>query len=122
MRGNHVALQLNLSRKLAVIFSAISIIAASTLTVIYTSVTAFEAASDHTVRTYQVIEAINEAEIAISRQEGRLRGYLMTGDQSYADGYREDGKLVTQFLNSAKELNRATVRRLLDDLERTATT
>jgi methyl-accepting chemotaxis protein len=94
--------KLPLSRKLAAVFATLSVIAGATLGVIYHSMHVLSDTDDSIFYTYEVMRSVSNAEFFLNRQEARMRGYLITGESSYADGYKEDAMSFAQAIGKAK--------------------
>jgi CHASE3 domain sensor protein len=79
--------RLKLSRKLAVIFAVLSIIAGVTLGVIYIHINNMDEADEALVRGYQVVIGIERSATAMSNAQSSMRAYLLTGDAQFPDLY-----------------------------------
>jgi methyl-accepting chemotaxis protein len=80
--------RLKLSRKLAVIFAVLSIIAGVTLGVIYIHINNMDEADEALVRGYQVVIGIERSATAMSNAQSSMRAYLLTGDAQFPDLYK----------------------------------
>src|SRR5262245_47722253 len=95
--------KLSLSRKLAAIFAAISIIAGVTLTVIAFRVADLDEADDVVDHTYKIIVDVQTATTAMVNQQSGLRGYLLAGEDKFLEAYRRGGADFAAATAEAKE-------------------
>ena len=111
--------KLSLSRKLAVVFAAISIIAAVTLSMLHLRVDEMDEAERTIIHTFEVVVAAEKSSTAMSNAQSATRAYLLTGDAQFADLYKRWGDDLAKVVAEMRQgvHNPAQVRRL-DELVR----
>ena len=80
---------LPISRKLAGAFGIIIAVVLAMMLVLWSVLGRIEGTSTSSVRGQDVLAQTLEMEIAILRQNSQMRGFLITGDESYLTQYRE---------------------------------
>src|SRR5262245_59468725 len=95
---------LPLSRKLAVVFAALAIIAGATLAFLYSRVEHMDETARFIDHTSNIIEAVDDSFVAMINQQSGLRGYLLTGEDRFLDPYRAGAAQFAKRMAEAKRL------------------
>jgi methyl-accepting chemotaxis protein len=78
-----------IGKKIAAAFCAVILAVLVMMTVLWTILARIEATSAVSVRGQEVLAQTMQIEIGILRQNSQMRGFLVTGDESYLKQYRE---------------------------------
>ena len=96
---------LSLSRKLLVAFGAIIVVGAGVSVGSLNTLRFIQTSNGWTIHTHKVLEDASQLSAAMVDQETGLRGYLLSGDESFLDPYR---KGVAAFDRAFAEIKRLT--------------
>ena len=112
---------LPVSRKLLAAFAAVVVVIFASSAIVYSRLLVIEGAKNLRVHTIEVLETLQTALDAMLDQETGVRGYLITGVESFLEPYHRGGKAYTATIEKIKDLtsgNPAQQRRLdeLNDL------
>jgi methyl-accepting chemotaxis protein len=95
---------LTISRKLIVAFSAVIAILAVSSSIVYQKLAFIQQSTGWTTHTYLVLETLDAAIAAMVDQETGLRGYLVSGDETFLEPYRKGGDTYAIAIRKVKEL------------------
>ena len=109
---------LPVSRKLLAAFAAVVVVIFASSAIVYSRLLVIEGAKNLRVHTTQVLETLQTALDAMLDQETGVRGYLITGVESYLEPYHRGGNAYTATIQKIKDLtsNSPAQQRRLDEL------
>lgn len=104
--------------KLVVSFAIMVAVVVSSGLIVRSEVDSMEEAASYRSFTYTVLNAVDDSLSALIDQQSALRGYLLTGRESYADAYRKYAGEYDEAIARAQRLVRDPAsRRMLADLD-----
>ena len=95
---------LTISRKLITAFSAVVAVLAVSSFIVYQKLTFIQQSTGWTTHTYLVLETLDAAMAAMVDQETGVRGYLVSGDETFLEPYHKGGETYATAFRKAKEL------------------
>ncbi|HEY1857836.1 PAS domain S-box protein [Acidocella sp.] len=95
---------LSISRKLTVAFAAVVAVIFVSGTLAYSRLSVIEGVTGSRVHTADVLDAQHTMMRAMLDQETGVRGYLVTGDESFLDPYHKGGDAFTMAFQKARRL------------------
>ncbi|MBP2236479.1 methyl-accepting chemotaxis protein [Sinorhizobium kostiense] len=110
---------LRTSSKIATIFAILLVVACTISVFNYRSLHFVDQTSGWVQHTNEVLRATNRLLLGMVNQETGVRGYLISGDESFLGPFREGQQLYEESLAQAKELtaDNPTQQKRLDDLD-----
>jgi C4-dicarboxylate-specific signal transduction histidine kinase len=93
-----------ISRKLMAAFAAVVAVIAVSSAIVYGRLHVIEWAKDRRVHTTEVLETLQAAKEAMLDQETGVRGYLITGEETFLEPYHSGGDSFTAAIRKAKDL------------------
>ena len=95
---------LPISRKLLAAFGAVVVVIFVSSAIVYDRLRVIEWAKNMRVQTTDVLETLQAAMDAMVDQETGVRGYLITGDETFLEPYRAGGNAYTAAIEKVKDL------------------
>jgi methyl-accepting chemotaxis protein len=95
---------LKIGRKLAASFAVLVVFSAIVSGVIYSQVAFVQKSIGWTTHTYEVLDGIDTIVAAMVNQETGLRGYLVSGDQTFLEPYKSGKAQFDQAFAHVKEM------------------